>query len=66
MPKMKTHSGAKKRFRVTKSGKFKRGAAFRRHHAWAKSSASQKLQLRKGRYVSKADQAGVEGMMPYA
>ncbi len=29
--KQKTHSGAKKRFRVTGSGKVKSGAAFRRH-----------------------------------
>lgn len=37
MPKMKTHSGAKKRFRVTKNGLIKKARAFRRHHAWAKS-----------------------------
>jgi len=66
MPKMKTHSGAKKRFRVTKNGKIKRSAAFRRHHAWAKASASQKLQLRKNRYVSDADHAQVIRMLPYA
>ena len=31
MPKMKTHSGAKKRFRVTGSGKLMREQANRRH-----------------------------------
>lgn len=31
MPKLKTKSGAKKRFRVTGSGKVKMGAAGRRH-----------------------------------
>ena len=31
MPKMKTHSGAKKRFRVTGSGKIMREQANRRH-----------------------------------
>ncbi len=31
MPKMKTHSGAKKRFRITKSGKIKRGQAGKSH-----------------------------------
>ncbi len=31
MPKMKTHSGAKKRFRLTGSGKVKAGQAGKRH-----------------------------------
>jgi large subunit ribosomal protein L35 len=31
MPKMKTHSGAKKRFRLTGTGKLKREQANRRH-----------------------------------
>lgn len=31
MPKLKTHSGAKKRFKVTASGKVKAGATRRRH-----------------------------------
>ena len=31
MPKIKTHSGAKKRFSVTKNGKVKRAKAFKRH-----------------------------------
>ena len=29
--KLKTHSGAKKRFKLTKNGKIKRGHAFRSH-----------------------------------
>jgi large subunit ribosomal protein L35 len=66
MPKMKTHSGAKKRFRITKSGKFKHGAAYRRHHAWAKTSASNRLELRGNRYISKADQENVAKLLPYA
>lgn len=38
MPKMKTHSGAKKRFRLCAGGtKVKRARAGRRHHAWARS-----------------------------
>ncbi|MGP1253657.1 MAG: 50S ribosomal protein L35 [Kiloniellales bacterium] len=32
MPKMKTKSGAKKRFRLTASGKVRASAAFRRHN----------------------------------
>ncbi len=31
MPKLKTHSGSKKRFKVTASGKVKAGAAGKRH-----------------------------------
>jgi large subunit ribosomal protein L35 len=38
MPKMKTHSGAKKRFRVTGSGKLMREQANRRHLFEGKSS----------------------------
>ena len=37
MPKMKTNSGAKKRFKVTGSGKIKRGKAFKRHLLGRKS-----------------------------
>lgn len=38
MPKMKTHSGAKKRFRLTGSGKLYREQANRRHLLEGKSS----------------------------
>lgn len=38
MPKMKTHSGAKKRFRITGSGKVMREQANRRHLFEGKSS----------------------------
>lgn len=37
MPKMKTHSGCKKRFSKNSAGKVKRAKAFRRHHSWAKT-----------------------------
>ena len=37
MPKIKTHSGAKKRFSITKTGKIKRGTAKRRHDIKAAS-----------------------------
>ena len=38
MPKMKTHSGAKKRFKLTGSGKVKRERAGKRHLLEGKSS----------------------------
>lgn len=37
MPKMKTHSGAKKRFAVTRTGKVKSRAAAKRHRMTSKS-----------------------------
>jgi large subunit ribosomal protein L35 len=39
MPKMKTHKGSKKRFRVTASGKLKRKQAGKRHLNSSKSGA---------------------------
>lgn len=66
MPKMKTHSGSKKRFRVTKNGKIKRGAAFRRHHSWAKTTAGTMLESRGVKYVADADQKNIAKLLPYA
>jgi large subunit ribosomal protein L35 len=66
MPKMKTHSGAKKRFRKTKNGEFKHSAAYRRHHAWASTSKRHSLHLRRKKYISEADRANLEQVMPYA
>jgi len=37
MPKMKTHSGAKKRFSVTRTGKVQSRAAAKRHRLTSKS-----------------------------
>ncbi len=37
MPKMKTKSGAKKRFKLTATGKVRAGAAYKRHNFSAKS-----------------------------
>ena len=38
MPKIKTHSGAKKRFKLTKNGKVKRGPAYHSHILTKKST----------------------------
>jgi large subunit ribosomal protein L35 len=54
MPKMKTHSGAKKRFRVTASGKVKCGAAGKRH-GMRKRSQDMKRTARQGLILFKAD-----------
>jgi large subunit ribosomal protein L35 len=54
MPKMKTQSSAKKRFKITKSGKIKRAKGYRRHCLGCKTTKN-KRQLRKAGYVSASD-----------
>jgi large subunit ribosomal protein L35 len=62
MPKMKTRSGAKKRFSKTASCKIKRATAYRSHILTSKTT-KRKRKLRKGHLVSKADQRAVEIML---
>lgn len=64
MPKMKTHKGAAKRFRITGTGKLKRGHAFRSHILTKKSSKT-KRHLRKGGYVSKSQLKVMKKLLPY-
>lgn len=54
MPKLKTHSGAKKRFNLTKSGKVKRAHAFK-SHILTKKSQKRKRNFRNETELSKAD-----------
>ena len=54
MPKMKTHSGAKKRFKLTGSGKLKRQQANRRHYLEHKPSTLTR-RLAGDRIVAKGD-----------
>ncbi len=65
MPKMKTKSGAKKRFRVRGSGSIKRSQAFKRH-ILTKKSTKTKRQLRGSTAVHSANLDSVKAMMPYA
>lgn len=65
MPKMKTHSGSKKRFKITSSGKVKHAKAFRRHHAWAKNAKNTRC-LRKGGYFIGADALNMARLLPYS
>jgi large subunit ribosomal protein L35 len=51
MPKLKSHSGAKKRFRVNKNGKVKYAATDRGHFMTEKSK-DRKRKLRKGGYLT--------------
>lgn len=64
MPKVKTKSGAKKRFKVTGSGKIKRKSAFK-NHILTKKETKQKRRLSKKTIVSKADTNNVKAMLPY-
>ena len=65
MPKMKTKSGAKKRFKVSSSGRIKRSQAFKRHILTKKTTKS-KRQLRGPETVNALDVASVRAMLPYA
>jgi len=65
MPKMKTKSGAKKRFRVRPGGTVKRGQAFKRH-ILTKKSTSRKRDLRGPTNVHKADLGSIAKMLPMA
>ena len=62
MPKLKTHSGAKKRFRLTKSGKVKRAHANTNHFFTSKSSR-RKRNLRKNTMADKTNVAAVKALL---
>jgi large subunit ribosomal protein L35 len=62
MPKLKSNRGARKRFRVTKSGKILRKKAFK-SHILTKKTAKRKRQLRKAGLVSAANKKRVRRML---
>ncbi|NLW65362.1 MAG: 50S ribosomal protein L35 [Clostridiales bacterium] len=66
MPKLKTHSGAKKRFNVTKGGKVKRAHAYKSHllNGHGKTTKS-KRRLRKGTYADETNESTIKRMIPY-
>lgn len=64
MPKIKTHSGAAKRFKVTKNGKVKRFHA-NKSHILTKKSTKRKRGLRKGSYADKTNEANIKSLIPY-
>ena len=64
MPKIKTHSGAKKRFKISKNGKPMRAHAYK-SHILNKKSTKRKRNLRK---VSVADETNcrqIKRLVPY-
>lgn len=62
MPKMKSNSGAKKRFKVTAKGKIKRKKAYR-SHILTKKSAKRKRNLRKDTLVDKTDEPRIKQLI---
>ena len=64
MPKIKTHSGAKKRFNLTKSGKVKRAHAFK-SHILTKKTTKRTRNLRKNGYADVTNMDAIKQMIPY-
>ncbi len=64
MPKLKTHKGAAKRFRLTATGKVKRGHSHARH-ILTKKTAKRKRNLDIDVMVAEADAPLVKRMLPY-
>jgi large subunit ribosomal protein L35 len=62
MPKLKTKSGAKKRFKITGTGKIKHKSAFK-NHILTKKETKQKRRLGKMSLVSKSDMNNVKAML---
>jgi len=62
--KIKTHRGAAKRFKRTKSGKFLRSKAFKQHILSSKTT-SRKRKLRGTVTVADVDAAKLARMLPY-
>ena len=62
MPKMKTNSSAKKRFRLTCTGKIKRNKAYKRH-ILTKKKTKQKRNLTYSCLVSKVDESNVKFLL---
>jgi large subunit ribosomal protein L35 len=65
MPKMKTKSSAKKRFRVRAGGSVKRAQAFKRH-ILTKKTTKNKRHLRGTTGIHSTNADSVKAMMPYA
>jgi large subunit ribosomal protein L35 len=63
MPKMKTHRGAAKRFKVTSTGKIRRRRAFVNHMLGKKSSTRKRRLRATDAKVSKADAKRVRRML---
>ncbi|MBN2395908.1 MAG: 50S ribosomal protein L35 [Candidatus Atribacteria bacterium] len=64
MPKMKTHRGAAKRFKITGTGKIKRSKAYK-SHILTKKTPKRKRQLAKLTLIDKSDSKKIKHLLPY-
>ena len=64
MPKLKSHSGAKKRFNLTKTGKVQRAKAFK-SHILTKKDTKRTRRLRAGGYADVTNESAIRKMIPY-
>lgn len=64
MPKIKTHSGAKKRFKLSKNGKVIRAHANKRH-ILNKKTTKRKRGLRQTTVTDKTNTAQIKKLIPY-
>ena len=64
MPKIKTHRGAAKRFSFTKSGKIKRGRAYK-SHILTKKTTKRTRNLRKAAYLTATEGRTMKKLIPY-
>ena len=64
MPKIKTHSGAKKRFKLSKNGKPIRGHAYK-SHILNKKTTKRKRNLRKTAVADVTNQKQCKRLVPY-
>ncbi|MBS7262632.1 MAG: 50S ribosomal protein L35 [Eubacteriales bacterium] len=64
MPKVKTHRGAAKRFSLTKTGKIKRGKAYK-SHILNKKTTKRKRNLRKTGYICEQEEKKIKVLIPY-
>lgn len=62
MPKMKSHRGAMKRFKVTGSGRVSRHKAYK-SHILTKKSPARKRGLRKGTTLTGADEKRIKSVL---
>ena len=62
--KLKTLSGAKKRFKLTKNGKIKRSRAYRRH-ILTKKTTKRTRRLRATAYADQTNVSAIKEMIPY-
>ena len=64
MPKLKSHSGAKKRFNLTKTGKVKRAHAYK-SHILTKKTTKRTRHLLATTYAAQTNVDEIKKMIPY-